>query len=72
MDSAICRPCRSQVGPRIWAIAIVVILVLANIGVERSILTVIAPSLMATGALMPLIGYTFGYAISSLFKLEKA
>lgn len=66
------RPCFSQVGPSIWAISIVAISVIANIGVGRCIMTVLAPSLMATSVLMPLIGYTFGYIVSSLFKLDQA
>lgn len=55
----------------VWVIATVVIAVMANIGVRPSILTVLAPSLMATSVLMPLIGYIFGYIISSLFKLDQ-
>lgn len=51
-------------------IAVVVIGTLASIGIGGSILTVLSPPLMATGALMPLVGYTFGYVISALFKLN--
>lgn len=59
-------------GPCVWALATVVIIVITNIGVGRSVLTVLAPSLMGTTVLMPLVGYTFGYVISSLFKLDHA
>lgn len=48
-------------------ITVVVVAVLATIGVGGSLLTVLAPPLMATGALMPFIGYTFGYIISLVF-----
>lgn len=51
-------------------IAAVVVGTLASIGIGSSILTVLSPPLLATGALMPLTGYTFGYIISALFKLN--
>lgn len=52
-------------------IAILTIGILASVGVRGNILTVLAPPLMATGSLMPLIGYTFGYGIAALFKLSQ-
>lgn len=53
-------------------IAVVVIASLTSIGVGGSILNVLAPPLMVVGALMPLIGYTFGYVISALFRLKRS
>uniref|UniRef100_A0A8C9XGM2 Hepatic sodium/bile acid cotransporter n=1 Tax=Sander lucioperca TaxID=283035 RepID=A0A8C9XGM2_SANLU len=41
-------------------------------GSEDSILTVVSPPLMAIGALMPFIGYSFGYIISWLFRLNQS
>ncbi|CAJ1078306.1 sodium/bile acid cotransporter [Xyrichtys novacula] len=50
-------------------IAIVVVCTLVTVGIGGSMLNVLAPRLMAVGIIMPLIGYSFGYIISSLFKL---
>ncbi|XP_060907724.1 hepatic sodium/bile acid cotransporter [Labrus mixtus] len=50
-------------------LAVVVVCALVTVGIGGSILSVLAPRLMAVGSLMPLIGYSFGYIISSLFRL---
>ncbi|XP_073348548.1 hepatic sodium/bile acid cotransporter [Pagrus major] len=60
----------TKAGIIILMIAVVLIATLASIGIGGSILTVLAPPLMAIGALMPFIGYTFGYVISALFRLK--
>ncbi|XP_041661136.1 sodium/bile acid cotransporter [Cheilinus undulatus] len=60
----------TRTGISILLLAVVVVCTLVTIGVGGSILNVLAPRLMAVGSLMPLIGYSFGYIISSLFKLK--
>lgn len=62
----------TKAGIIILMIAVVVIASLTSIGVGGSILNVLAPPLMVVGALMPLIGYTFGYVISALFRLKRS
>ncbi|XP_044025444.1 sodium/bile acid cotransporter [Siniperca chuatsi] len=62
----------TKVGLTIMMISVVVIGTVASIAIGGSILTVLSPPLMAIGALMPFIGYTFGYIISSLFKLNQS
>ncbi|XP_035534274.1 sodium/bile acid cotransporter [Morone saxatilis] len=61
-----------KVGLTMLTIAVVVVGILSSIGIGGSILTVLSPPLMAIGLLMPFIGYTFGYIISSLFKLNQS
>lgn len=53
-------------------ISVVVIGTIASIALGGSILSVMSPPLMAIGALMPLVGYAFGYIISSLFRLNQS
>lgn len=64
--------CFYQIG--IWAlpITVVTVCILSSVGIGRHILTVLSPSLMAVGSLMPAIGFTFGYVLSVLFKLSQA
>ncbi|GLD49637.1 sodium/bile acid cotransporter-like protein [Lates japonicus] len=62
----------TKVGLSILMIAVVVIGILSSIGIGGSILAVLSPPLMAVGALMPLIGYSFGYIISSIFRLNQS
>ncbi|KAM7395141.1 hypothetical protein PAMA_006748 [Pampus argenteus] len=62
----------TKVGLTIMMISVVVIGIVASIAFDGSILTVLSPPLMAIGALMPFIGYTFGYIISSIFKLNQS
>lgn len=64
--------CCPQVGLTIMMISVVGIGIIASVAIGGSILTVLSPSLMAIGALMPFIGYTFGYIISSLFRLDQS
>ncbi|XP_068610198.1 hepatic sodium/bile acid cotransporter-like [Brachionichthys hirsutus] len=56
----------------IMMVVVVVVAVLTSIGIGGSILTVLSPTFTAISALMPLIGYSFGYAISSVFRLQHA
>uniref|UniRef100_A0A3P8SFQ7 Hepatic sodium/bile acid cotransporter n=1 Tax=Amphiprion percula TaxID=161767 RepID=A0A3P8SFQ7_AMPPE len=58
-------------GVAIMMISVVVVGIITTVGVGGSILTVLSPNLMAIGALMPFIGYSFGYIISSLFRLSQ-
>ena len=51
-------------------VSMVVIGILAGLTMASSILQVLSPTLTATAALMPLIGYTFGYVLSYLFRLD--
>ncbi|KAM4600944.1 hepatic sodium/bile acid cotransporter [Polymixia lowei] len=60
----------TKVGLSIMMVAVLVIGGMASIAVGGSILTVLSPSLMAVAALMPLIGYTFGYILSYIFRLD--
>ncbi|KAK2889992.1 hepatic sodium/bile acid cotransporter [Channa argus] len=62
----------TKVGLTIMMISVVVLGVIASFAIGGSILTVLSPPLMAIGALMPFIGYAFGYIISSLFKLKQS
>ncbi|KAF7664027.1 hypothetical protein LDENG_00191880 [Lucifuga dentata] len=62
----------TKVGISIMMIAVVVIGIVVSIGINGSILAVLSPPLMAIGALMPLIGYTFGYILSSIFRLTQS
>ncbi|KAM3603051.1 uncharacterized protein V6R79_015811 [Siganus canaliculatus] len=61
-----------KVGLSILMISIVVMGVLTSVGIGSTLLTVLAPPLMAISVLMPLIGYSFGYIISTLFKLNQS
>ncbi|XP_022060013.1 sodium/bile acid cotransporter [Acanthochromis polyacanthus] len=61
----------TKAGVTIMMISAVVVTSITIAGVGGSILTVLSPNLMAIGALMPFIGYSFGYVISSLFRLSK-
>lgn len=54
------------------AISIVAIGTIVGIDVGEAILGVLSPTLMAIAALMPFIGYSFGYIISSLFRLSQS
>uniref|UniRef100_UPI003AAF939A hepatic sodium/bile acid cotransporter n=1 Tax=Centroberyx gerrardi TaxID=166262 RepID=UPI003AAF939A len=60
----------TKVGLSIMMVAVVVIGILASIAVKSSILVVLSGPLMAIAALMPFIGYTFGYILSYVFKLN--
>uniref|UniRef100_UPI0037E801BB hepatic sodium/bile acid cotransporter n=1 Tax=Semicossyphus pulcher TaxID=241346 RepID=UPI0037E801BB len=61
----------TKAGIIILMLAVVVICILVSVGVGGSILNVLAPRLMAVGSLMPFIGYSCGYIISSLFRLKQ-
>lgn len=61
-----------QVGLTIMMISVVGLGIVSSVAIGGSILTVLSPSLMAIGALMPFIGYAFGYIISSIFRLSQA
>ncbi|KAM8846899.1 hepatic sodium/bile acid cotransporter-like [Synchiropus picturatus] len=63
--------CQSQVGMIIMVIAILIICIGSSVAVGGSLLNLFSPPLMATAALMPFIGYSFGYIISSIFKLKQ-
>lgn len=54
------------------AIASLVIGIIVCIDVGEDVLGVLSPTLMAIAALMPFIGYAFGYIISSLFRLSQS
>ncbi|XP_039981763.1 sodium/bile acid cotransporter [Xiphias gladius] len=62
----------TKVGLTMMMLAVVAIGVIASIAIGGSILTVLSPPLMAIGALMPFIGYTLGYIVSSLFRLNQS
>lgn len=60
----------TRAGIILLMMAVLVVITLVSVGVGGSVLNVLAPRLMAVGSLMPLIGYSFGYIISSLFNLS--
>ncbi|XP_049614041.1 hepatic sodium/bile acid cotransporter [Syngnathus scovelli] len=62
----------TKVGLTIMSISSVAIAVMATIAIRSAILVVMSPPLLATGAFMPFIGFTFGYVISSIFRLSQA
>ncbi|KAM9840224.1 hepatic sodium/bile acid cotransporter [Aulostomus maculatus] len=62
----------TKVGLTIMMISVLGISIVATIAIGPSILTAMSPPLMAIGALMPFTGYTFGYIISSLFRLSQS
>ncbi|KAF7231764.1 hepatic sodium/bile acid cotransporter [Nothobranchius furzeri] len=62
----------TKVGLGIMLISVLAVGVIASIEIGGSMLAVLSPPLMTTGALMPFIGYVFGYVISSLFRLSQA
>ncbi|XP_041832031.1 sodium/bile acid cotransporter [Melanotaenia boesemani] len=62
----------TKVGLTIMMLSIVVIGALASFEIGGSILAVLSPPLTAIAALMPFIGYAFGYIISSLFRLNQS
>lgn len=71
--SLICLLCGcSQVGLSFTMIAVVSIIIMTSYTNGGSILTVLSGPLMAISALMPFIGYAFGYFISWPFKLNQS
>lgn len=56
-----------QVGLSLMVVGLMVFSVLVGILLGESILTVGAPRLVATAALMPLVGYGLGYVLSFCF-----
>ncbi|XP_061742085.1 hepatic sodium/bile acid cotransporter-like [Nerophis ophidion] len=61
----------TKVGLIIMSITATGVTVAATIAIGGAITAVMSPPLLATGALMPLIGFTFGYVISAVFKLSQ-
>ncbi|KAK7133009.1 hypothetical protein R3I94_015035 [Phoxinus phoxinus] len=59
-----------QVGLMVMLISCVVIGVLAGIFDGGKLFTVLSPQLIATAAVMPLIGFTCGYILSTLFRMN--
>jgi len=54
----------------VMLISCVVIGVLAGIFDGGKLFTVLSPQLTATAALMPLIGFTCGYILSTVFRMN--
>ncbi|XP_061890334.1 hepatic sodium/bile acid cotransporter [Entelurus aequoreus] len=61
----------TKVGLIIMSITATGVTVAATIAIGGAIMAVMSPPLLATGALMPLVGFTFGYVISAVFKLSQ-
>ncbi|MED6257807.1 hypothetical protein ATANTOWER_031777, partial [Ataeniobius toweri] len=61
----------SKVGLGVLMISIVVIGIISSVEIGGSLLNVLSPPLMTIAALMPLVGYAFGYIISSIFRLNQ-
>lgn len=62
----------TRVGLSISTLCLIAATVLICIKSGNYVLLVLSPSLLSIGAVMPFIGYTFGYVISSLFRLKQA
>ncbi|XP_075940034.1 hepatic sodium/bile acid cotransporter-like [Anarhichas minor] len=62
----------SRVGLTFMVIGVLGVIILSNFAVGGVILMVLSPPLVATSALMPFIGYSFGYIISWIFRLNQA
>lgn len=61
----------TRVGIPIVLVATIVIVVTLAISSGRTVMAALTPPLVATAVLMPLIGYSFGYILSSLFRLNR-
>uniref|UniRef100_A0A3Q0RTN3 Hepatic sodium/bile acid cotransporter n=1 Tax=Amphilophus citrinellus TaxID=61819 RepID=A0A3Q0RTN3_AMPCI len=61
----------TKVGVTIMVIFTVVTFIFTSISVGGIIMALLSPPLLATAALMPLIGYSFGYIISAIFRLSQ-
>ncbi|KAG7269128.1 hypothetical protein CRUP_013392 [Coryphaenoides rupestris] len=59
-----------KVGLSICLISSVAIGIMSGITIGGSVWVVLSPQLMSVAALMPLIGYVLGYAMSTIFKLN--
>lgn len=59
-----------KLGISVFVVCVTVIVLLLVMDLGNAFLTVLAPSLMVISFVMPFIGYSFGYIISSLFKLS--
>ncbi|KAM9798235.1 hepatic sodium/bile acid cotransporter-like [Neosynchiropus ocellatus] len=66
-----CAKVITWVGLIILAIAILVLFISSSVAVGGSLLNLFSPPLMAIAALLPLTGFSFGYIISSIFKLKQ-
>ncbi|XP_040925367.1 hepatic sodium/bile acid cotransporter [Betta splendens] len=62
----------TKVGLSIMILSSLGLSVICGIFIGRSILLVLTPPLVAIGALMPFIGYSCGYVISALFRLNQS
>ncbi|XP_077366091.1 hepatic sodium/bile acid cotransporter [Festucalex cinctus] len=62
----------TKVGLTILSISCVAVGVVTAVVTRGAVLAVVSPPLLATGAVMPFIGFTFGYVISSVFRLSQA
>ncbi|XP_078130530.1 hepatic sodium/bile acid cotransporter [Sander vitreus] len=62
----------TKVGITFMTVCFVGIGIAVSLSMKDSILTVVSPPLMAIGALMPFIGYSVGYIISWLFRLNQS
>ncbi|XP_061560455.1 hepatic sodium/bile acid cotransporter [Phycodurus eques] len=62
----------TKVGLTIMSISFVAIAVVAAVAIRSAILAVMSPPLLTTGAVMPFVGFTFGYVISTIFRLSQA
>ncbi|KAM4712599.1 hepatic sodium/bile acid cotransporter [Anableps anableps] len=61
----------TKVGLSVLMISIIVICIISIVEIGGSLLNMLSPPLMAIATLMPLIGYSFGYIISSIFRLTQ-
>ncbi|XP_047429533.1 sodium/bile acid cotransporter isoform X1 [Mugil cephalus] len=60
-----------KVGLALIAISFLVIAIIMIIWARDDFLSIMSPSLLAIAALMPVIGFAFGYIISSVFRLSQ-
>ncbi|XP_061667707.1 hepatic sodium/bile acid cotransporter [Syngnathoides biaculeatus] len=62
----------TKVGLTVMSISSVAIAVVAAVAIRGAVLAVMSPPLLATGAVMPFVGFAFGYVISAVFGLSQA
>ncbi|KAM4625896.1 hepatic sodium/bile acid cotransporter-like [Polymixia lowei] len=63
-------PIVTKVGLSICVVCSVAVGIMAGITTGGTVWVVLSPQLMAVAGLMPLSGYTFGYVISTIFKVN--
>ena len=53
-------------------VTMLLVIVVAAVTVGEYMFLVLSPSLLATGCLMPLMGFTLGYGLAAVLKLNES